>query len=613
MPLHKLGTSFLGALQACISVLLTLSYGVAARHMGMVRESSIKDMSGVGIKLFFPALMIINLGSHLHASSILNYVPVLFWSIAAILISLGIGEVGRRLLRLPLWVTPACAFNNTTALPLLLIKALQSAGSLRGLLGPGENMSDAVSRSQSYLLICAVINKILTYSIGPKLLLRAEKGRGDSSPEDNRPDTADNQSDHADVAHTDEHTPLLPGSMHRTKSSMWRQVKGTFSRLLAMLPDRVQEEALSFDSPYILDAALAMLIGGLLGLTPPLHRAFFDPYEEGGIFNAWLVSSVKNLGKLFITLQLFTVGSKLGVSFEKIRRGEGTGRIPWSAVGFVFVVRFILWPAYVLSFPRRRVTNPSDCYIDSGSMSIPLVYLVASRTSLLGDDPILWFTMMLMPTGPPSLVISGLAELAHVSETERLIVIKALTVRSRTLVLRRAMQPRLTASLSPQSQYALSPLISFTVTGALEACALHHLHAHGQRHTIHPTGDRKTSTQTMREKITASSIENRAPPPESLPETCLFCLEDLGPDTPYRQLSCTHYFHSPCISDWMGRGADSCPLCRRKLGFRPWLRREQPSAQTPVQSRKRLRDRRDAPPRGGFLDRAWGMLSERHS
>ncbi|KAF7183707.1 hypothetical protein CNMCM7691_004057 [Aspergillus felis] len=119
--------------------------------------------------------------------------------------------------------------------------------------------------------------------------------------------------------------------MHCTKSSILRKVRGVFSRLLAMLPDRVREEALSFDSPYIINAALAMLIGGLLGLTPPLHRAFFEPYEEGGIFNAWLVSSVKNIGKLFITLQLFTVGSKLGVSFEKMRRGEGTGRMPWRA------------------------------------------------------------------------------------------------------------------------------------------------------------------------------------------------------------------------------------------------------------------------------------------
>lgn len=68
---------FLGALQACISVLLTLCYGVAARKMRMVQEVSIKDMSALGVKLFFPALLIVNLGSHIHSGSVLNYVPVL--------------------------------------------------------------------------------------------------------------------------------------------------------------------------------------------------------------------------------------------------------------------------------------------------------------------------------------------------------------------------------------------------------------------------------------------------------------------------------------------------------------------------------------------------------
>ncbi|RDH39096.1 hypothetical protein BDQ94DRAFT_132360 [Aspergillus welwitschiae] len=64
-----------------------------------------------------------------------------------------------------------------------------------------------------------------------------------------------------------------------------------------------------------------------------------------------------------------------------------------------------------------------------------------------------------------------------------------------------------------------------------------------------------------------------------LPETCLFCFEDLGPDTPYRQLVCGHYFHSPCIAIWVNRASvtsksNSCPLCRQILGPKPWSRGE---------------------------------------
>ncbi|OJJ98524.1 hypothetical protein ASPACDRAFT_1857777 [Aspergillus aculeatus ATCC 16872] len=410
---QDLGTSFLGAFQACVSVLLTLAYGVIARYAGLVSEISIKDVSGLGIKLFFPALMVVSLGSNLHLSSILNYLPILVWSTIVVFVSLVIGKLGERVLRLPAWVTAACAFNNTTALPLLLIQSLESTGSLKRLLKEGDSVSDAVDRSQSYLLICAVVSNLLTYVVGPKLLQQADADSDDAEGgEGGEEDGADEQS------------PLLPASVRRTGAQIRGKSRAACAPLLRLLPDKLKEEALSFDSPTVLNMLLGLFLGGLLGLTPPLHRAFFNKNEDGGIFNAWLVLSIKNIGKLFTTLQLFIVGGKLGVSFQNIQRSAKSGHVPWRAVVFVFLVRFVLWPA----------------------ISISLVYVFAAKTSLLGDDPILWFSMMLMPTGPPSLVISGLAELANVSEEEKLTVVKALT-----------------------SQYLLSPFTSFTVAGALHA------------------------------------------------------------------------------------------------------------------------------------------------
>jgi hypothetical protein len=54
--------------------------------------------------------------------------------------------------------------------------------------------------------------------------------------------------------------------------------------------------------------------------------------------------------------------------------------------------------------------------------------------------------MMLMPAGPPALVISGLAELAKIPETEKIEVAKTLTI-----------------------MYALSPFVCLSITGALKA------------------------------------------------------------------------------------------------------------------------------------------------
>lgn len=285
------------------------------------------------------------------------------WSVVAVLLSLAIGEGGRRLLKLPLWVVPACAFNNTTSLPLLLIQALESTGSLRPLVSVSDSgaaksdsdMSSAVGRAQSYLLICAVINKIMTYLLGPRILRRQDDnnnnddGDGDEESQHSAPTPRSDDNRHSGdpdaAAH--EETPLLPRSLHGAKSTVSSTVRGPLNSLLRLLPDKVREEALSFDSPVVVNAVIGIVVGGLLGLTPPLHRAFFNRYEDGGIVNAWLTSSIDNLGKLFVTLQLFTVGCKLGVSFERMANHQNSGHIPWMAIVFVFLVRFVLWPAYV--------------------------------------------------------------------------------------------------------------------------------------------------------------------------------------------------------------------------------------------------------------------------
>jgi len=88
-------------------------------------------------------------------------------------------------------------------------------------------------------------------------------------------------------------------------------------------------------------------------------------------------------------------------------------------------VRLILWPV----------------------ISILGIYLIERHTKILPNDPVLWFTMMVMPTGPPALLISGLAELSNeVTKSEKMAIAKMLAI-----------------------MYTVSPLICFTVTGALKA------------------------------------------------------------------------------------------------------------------------------------------------
>lgn len=69
--------SFLGALQALVGVLLTISYGAAASRFNLLKESTCRDISKTCVRLFLPALLITNIGSELHADTALRYVPIL--------------------------------------------------------------------------------------------------------------------------------------------------------------------------------------------------------------------------------------------------------------------------------------------------------------------------------------------------------------------------------------------------------------------------------------------------------------------------------------------------------------------------------------------------------
>lgn len=57
---------FLAALQASVSVLLTILVGVIAVQFELISEPASKEVSKLCTKLFLPALLVTNVGSQLH-------------------------------------------------------------------------------------------------------------------------------------------------------------------------------------------------------------------------------------------------------------------------------------------------------------------------------------------------------------------------------------------------------------------------------------------------------------------------------------------------------------------------------------------------------------------
>ena len=80
--------------------------------------------------------------------------------------------------------------------------------------------------------------------------------------------------------------------------------------------------------------------------------------------------------------------------------------MPWATVSFILFVRFVAWPA----------------------LSITTIYTLATKTTMLGSDPILWFALMMMPTGPSAMKLITLVQVADGSKDDEVHITRLLTV-----------------------------------------------------------------------------------------------------------------------------------------------------------------------------------------
>jgi hypothetical protein len=75
-----------------------------------------------------------------------------------------------------------------------------------------------------------------------------------------------------------------------------------------------------------------------------------------------------------------------------------------------------------------------------------LIVSKGETDGILGNDPILWFAMMLLPTGPPAMKLITMVQVSDAGPEDERRIAKILTV-----------------------SYIISPLLAFTVVGALRA------------------------------------------------------------------------------------------------------------------------------------------------
>ncbi|KAK5061538.1 hypothetical protein LTR84_008082 [Exophiala bonariae] len=417
--------SFLAAVQASLSVLLVIFYGGVAAHLNLLSPANTKAISKICVRMFLPALLIVQIGSELHAGAAQRYLIIFIWAIVCHLISFFIGIFAHLVLGMPDWTTVALMFNNTTSYPLLLVAALNDTGILKSLITTDETTRAAVERAKSYFLVFATVSSCLTFAVGPRLI-DSEHAAEEFKDHDSESD--DDLDDPSSQSRVNEETGLLndrPSTVQFAdpfaqnsffpSSRKQSQVRAqpVQNRRASIVPRkhwiRLGPRAkwwLLFISDFFNAPLLGAAIGTVIGLVPSLHRAFFNSTYEGGIFTAWFTSSLKSIGGLFVPLPVVVAGVSLYTSWNEARRSSENRKLPWVTVTFILAVRFILWPI----------------------ASIAFIYALASRTDILGEDPMLWFTMMLMPTGPPAMKLITLIQVSDAEDEDEKNIAELLTV-----------------------------------------------------------------------------------------------------------------------------------------------------------------------------------------
>ncbi|KAI0851392.1 membrane transport protein-domain-containing protein [Daldinia vernicosa] len=422
--------SFLGAIQASLLVLLTISYGVIAAQFGLVTTDAAREVSHLCVTVLLPCLLITKLGSQLHLDTVVNYVPIIIWAIIFTVSSIAIGKAAVAFFRLPKWALPAIAFNNTESLPLLLLQSLETTGVLATLVGAGQ-ASDGIERARTYFLACSVINNTITFSQGAKWITGDQHKQNDSTDPEGQRVQENGQGYHSpvdfengdDANDPNERTSLLPKRVVSWERRVRNKLALRFRSHFRASPKPVQKTLAAigtFANPPFIGAT----IGIIIGLTPPLHRLFFNDMDEGGYFNAVRMNTADLDGELFVSLQVIVVGVELSLSLRRMKEGEEAGTLPLGTVLSITFVRFILWPA----------------------ISIPLIWVLAAYTGILPNDPMLWWTLMMMPIGPTAMKVLALADISGADQKIRMSIAKFLTL-----------------------SYIITPIVSFAVVGALEA------------------------------------------------------------------------------------------------------------------------------------------------
>ncbi|KAI0793207.1 auxin efflux carrier [Abortiporus biennis] len=392
--------SFVGAVEGVTSVLLTLFAGYILARFEYVDRDTVRCISKVCSVLFLPCLIIVQMGPELTTSKLdkLWIIPV--WGFVSTVIAHLIGWAGQVILKMPHWTIVASGRPNSNALPLLLLQSLRYTTLFSELSSEGESVADTLDRAKSLILLNAIVQQTLTFQFAPSVLRQDRAGSSKNGKardvEDVTPKLVPESTSTVQrvpvIIQDSEHVGLLQDTDNRNYGASCSTEYDEYSNALQGMeeipnihwPRKVEfmrapiVATLDWMSPPLIGAIIALIIG----IIPPLHSAFLE--KRGALYSS-ITQSLKNLGDLFAVLQTVVVGAELALV---PRANPGV-----IASIFTLSVRFLVMPL----------------------LSVLFVWTTAGK-GLYIDDKLVWFLLILIPSGPSALLLVSVAEMVNIDQ-----------------------------------------------------------------------------------------------------------------------------------------------------------------------------------------------------
>ncbi|RIB03082.1 auxin efflux carrier [Gigaspora rosea] len=360
---------FFASAQSSAEVLLVAITGYLAAKYEIITPSIQKGIGNLLIKVLLPCLLFSETAADIDLSNLIQLWPVpIFYGIFIIISGL-LGVFGGKLLDLSSaetkFVIVGIMFNNITSLLLGLLDGIGNTIAMQILLqNEDDNPAESMKRGKSYVMLAVLLNTLLKWSFGA-FLLRKE-------PSDCHLDTRMLPNHNDQITPSNERTPLLPSKKNNNQF------------IIPQILTKLYTVAYGFMNPPLMASIAALFVG----IIAPLKNLFFS--DQAPLFV--IRHTMEFIASITIPLMLISLGAQL----QNLPRSKA--KEMFTSISYVMFCRYLIMP-------------------------IIGVIMIISTKSLYINDPMLWFILMMIASGPTAISCINLVQLTGNFEEEMAVLL----------------------------------------------------------------------------------------------------------------------------------------------------------------------------------------------